>query len=389
MSDARAWVVLAIVALLPFGAAAEVPILVAALWALASLRTRDARAPGVRLALVLFGAYWVPELLSAPDSLDARKSWLEVAADLRFGLLLLFATQVVRVRLLTTGVAVILLAWCVDALVQAATGYSLGGPARLDRLSGIFGDGNLKLGGVVAVLAPFALLWAAPLPTRDAAGNDVPRNPPPPARGERPRWARAMLAFLLLLVVILLAGARAALIGFGVAVVLVALRRLGAKRAALALSALLAVAVLAVFAARDLSPRFAERMARTSQALHGDPAALDYALSFRLPIWRTALDMARAHPVNGVGVRAFNEAYAGYAAPGDHWLDPNHGSGALHAHQLLLEVLSETGVLGLICWLTGVAAAWQAWRRAGPPARERAAAPAFARAAMLFPRKTQ
>ena len=47
-----------------------------------------------------------------------------------------------------------------DALRADATGYSLGGAAERERLSGIFGADNLKLGPVLAALAPFVLLAA-------------------------------------------------------------------------------------------------------------------------------------------------------------------------------------------------------------------------------------
>ena len=50
--------------------------------------------------------------------------------------------------------------WCVDAWLQAFTGWSLGGHAEAERISGIFGADNLKLGPTLAVLSPFAL-WAA------------------------------------------------------------------------------------------------------------------------------------------------------------------------------------------------------------------------------------
>ena len=45
-------------------------------------------------------------------------------------------------------------------------------------------------------------------------------------------------------------------------------------------------------------------------------------------------------------------------------------------------------VLGLLCWLAGVAGALRAWWRATPAARERAAAPTYALVAMLFPLNT-
>lgn len=393
--DARVWLLIAIVALLPFGAAPELPILIAALWTLASLRHLDWRAGATRMALLVFAAYWLPELLSAFDSLDARKSWLEVAADLRFALLLLFATSALRdaarLRFAGRAVAVIVALWCVDALVQAATGFGLGGPAEADRLSGIFGDDNLKLGGVVAVLSPFVLWWACPprgLAWLQGGEEAAPVSFASSVRQRRLRCWRALLATALVLAVVLLAGARAAWIMLAIALASVAWRRLGARRGTLALAALSVAGVLAVVAANARSPRFAERLDRTAAALRGDPEALDYALSFRLPIWRTALAMSVAHPFNGIGVRAFHEAYAAYAAPDDHWLQPANGTGAFHAHQWVLEVLSETGALGLSCWIVGLAVAWRAWRHATAAARERAAAPAYALAAMLFPLNT-
>jgi O-antigen ligase len=87
-------------------------------------------------------------------------------------------------------------------------------------------------------------------------------------------------------------------------------------------------------------------------------------------------------------VRGFRAAYPDYAEPGDPWLDdPDHGAG-YHAHQIVLEVLSETGFLGAFFWLGGAALAWRAWRFATPEARLRARAPAMALAVTVFPLNT-
>ena len=79
--------------------------------------------------------------------------------------------------------------------------------------------------------------------------------------------------------------------------------------------------------------------------------------------------MIAAHPVNGVGVRGFRYAYPQYAPANDHFVVSAEacgvGEGACHAHQLVLEVLTETGVLGLVLWLAAVVLAWRAWRRVG------------------------
>jgi O-antigen ligase len=65
------------------------------------------------------------------------------------------------------------------------------------------------------------------------------------------------------------------------------------------------------------------------------------------------------------------------------------GTGAaFHAHQIVLEVLSETGAIGLLLWLAGAALAWRAWRYADEAARERARPAMLALAASVFPLNT-
>jgi O-antigen ligase len=366
------WILLALPLLLPFGSAAELPLLLGALAGLvAALRRRlDWHGPGLRLALLLFAAYWLPELFSAFDSVAPRKSWTEVAADLRFLPFLWFASATLarpaHVRRVTFGVAVVLVLWCLDAVLQATLGWSLGGPSHGDRLSGIFGDDNLKLGGVLAALSPFLLLEA----------------------WRRYGTAAALGAFVLLAGVILLAGARAAWVVLAVGTALLAWLHLGARRAAPALALALVLGGAAGTVAYVGSERFARRVDRTAAALQGNEHDLDYALAWRLPIWRTAWQLGAAHPVNGVGVRAFRYAYPQFAAADDRWVEPDRRQGALHAHHWMLEVFSETGGLGLLCWFAGLFALLRAWLRAAPRARQQAAAPACALAAVLFPLNT-
>ena len=98
--------------------------------------------------------------------------------------------------------------------------------------------------------------------------------------------------------------------------------------------------------------------------------------------------MIENHPWNGVGVRGFRYAYASCSKPDDRFLDASSGTGALHAHQWILEVLSETGGLGLICWVLGMVALWR-WHRRRPAAERQALlAPSLAIAVLLFPANT-
>ena len=368
----RVWLLLAVPLLLPFGRLGELPMLMGAIAGVAAL-LRSPRATWsaeTKLATLLFAAYWLPELASAFDSVASRKSWLEVASDLRYLPFLWFACGVCRApgdaARLVAGLAAILTLWCVDALLQALTGWSLGGAGTVDRLSGIFGDDNLKLGGAVAVLAAFGLWFAWT------------------------HWRMRGLVFALvpLLVVVLLAGARAAWLVLAIAFALVCWRALGSRRGVLAAGVALLIAAAAGVASYTASPRFAARIDRTAAALSGDDAAIDHALSGRLPIWHTALAMGVAHPLNGVGVRAFRYAYPEYAATDDPWVQAATGQGAMHAHQLLLELWSETGAIGLLAWLFGALVAWRHWCVVADNARVRAAPAAYALCAMLFPINT-
>ena len=130
-----------------------------------------------------------------------------------------------------------------------------------------------------------------------------------------------------------------------------------------------------------------ERIVATLPALSGNADGVNSALAGRGRIWDGALCMVREHPFNGVGVRGFREAWPQCdPAPGQ---PAEWGDGpALHAHQLLLEVLAETGVLGLLLWLAGAAMAWRAWRYADAAARERARPAAVALLVTVFPFNT-
>lgn len=377
-AEPAAWWLAALVFLLPFGRSAEAVVLAMAVLGLPLLRElvrglrRGEAERAQLLAAALFTAYWLPQLLSAPDSLAPSKTWTEVAADLRFLPFLLYAQRGLSapgasVRALRL-IAVVLALWCLDALVQAGFGASLGGANQVDRLSGIFGDGNLKLGGVMAALSPLLLL-----PVLQRFG-----------------WAAFGAAALALLTVILLAGARAAWASYALVLGLLLWRALpNARLRVAALLALPLAAVLAGLMAHQVSPRFAERIERSAAALAGDTDALDHALSYRLPIWRASVSMIREHPVNGVGARAFRYAYPDHADADDRFLAETDGEiGAFHAHQLVLEILTETGLLGLLCWLAGLVLALRYYLRQPPPARAAAWPASLVLVALLFPLNT-
>jgi O-antigen ligase len=330
---------------------------------------------GAQLLLWLLAAYVGAALLSAIGSLAPGKSWATVAALLRYVPLGLYACFAIRreekLNALYTAVAVVVGFWALDAWVQALTGWSLGGHAQAERISGIFGAANLKLGPTLAVLSPFAL-WAA-----------------------RRRWGLKglLLAFLCLLGPVLLSGSRASWLCYVLVAIGFAWHISASPRRFLATSAIgIVMLALAGGVAWKTSERFQLRMERTLQAFHGSDRSMDTALSGRLDIWHTSVEMFKAHPILGVGVRAYRYAYPAFAPANDHFVVSEEacgvGEGACHAHQWVLEVLTETGTLGLLLWLAAIGMALVTWRRVGAEARARAFPVTLALGVMLFPLNT-
>jgi O-antigen ligase len=363
-------IVLAVIVLLPVGRGSELPVAIGAIAALVlgARGSIDFHNPGIVLAAILFACYWLPALVSGIAPVEPGKTWSTVAGLLRFLPFALFAVwglKDARVwNAVTAAVAAVVALWIVDAFVQMTTGFSLGGAAEAERLSGIFGAGNLKLGPVLAVLSPFVFVAA-----RDRFG-----------------WRGLAVAFVALAVPILLAGSRAAWIMYVVVCVAFAWREARSKRSfALAIAVSIAlVGGVATLALRD-SHGFGARVQRSLLALRGTESAVDAASAGRVSIWRTAVTMWRAHPLTGVGVRGFRYAYPAYAAPKDRFVDTTTDTGASHAHQIVLEILSETGAIGLLFWIAGTVFAVRVWRRADRASRERALAPALALVVMCFP----
>ena len=387
---APAWV-LAFVALWPLHGFAELLLVLGALTGLATLLvqrfrggTRLLSGPAWALTSVLFFTYWLPELVSAVDAVDTWRSLREVLIDLRYLPFLWLVAAAVDTqrgwRMTFTGLGVIALLWTADALLEAVIGQSplfwlidharialtgrsmcIGSTLVADRLGGVLGPCNLKLGILLASLSPFALAlgWR----TFGRVG-----------------W---LLVALAMGIVIILAGSRASWISYALVMLWSGWRALGWKR----LGLLFATGAVVLSLATWVSPQVRGRIQLTAQAMSANEQGVDAALSGRGRIWSAALCMLREHPINGVGVRGFRDAFTGCdPQPG---VVAAWGTGvALHAHQIVLEVLSETGMVGLLIWLAGAALAWRAWRYADNAARTRARPAMLALAVSVFPINT-
>jgi O-antigen ligase len=386
------WWVIAFVALWPLPGIAEGVLVLGALYAavrMVQLRLQGNQrllsSPAWALTSILFLGYWLPQAFSAFDAIDPGTAWRKTAAGLRylpFMWLVAIAVATPQRRALTLGgLAVITGLWTVDALAQAIigssplfwsmdqlkwafSGHGLCSPqemAAADRLSGVLGPCNLKFGQVLASLSPFLLFAAS-------------------RRASILGWSLVAAAVG---VVLVLAGSRAAWLTYALVLVFSGWRLIGVR----GLLACVAVGAVAAVVLTVSVPQVGDRVARTAMAWEGENDGVNQALSGRAQIWAAATCMIQEHPINGVGARGFRDAYP--ACNPDPAAQEVWGDGpALHAHQIVLEILAETGLLGLLLWLAAVAQAWRAWRFAPPEARERARPAMLALAVTVFPFNT-
>jgi O-antigen ligase len=315
--------------LLPFSRLAELPILLLCLIGIYAIyqnwQVLKSNAQFKILSWV-FASYFFSIMLSAPDSYWQDKTLSVALFSWRFFLAsvaLIVYLQQKQFIILFKALTILALVWALDALFQYFYGVDLIGRASYEgRLNGVFGEHHVKLGPVLALLLPMVMIGL---------------------RKQRSilRW----LSSLLLIVVIVLSGTRSAWLMMVFTLMAYWFHHVKQRRLQLMLKALF-VAVVMIGGLWMVSPEFQQRVQRSMGVFEGTESGLDFALADRLPIWKTAYRMIESHPINGIGAHAFRKAYPNYALENDSW--QQQGGVGMHAHHWVLEILAETGMIGLL-----------------------------------------
>jgi O-antigen ligase len=130
-------------------------------------------------------------------------------------------------------------------------------------------------------------------------------------------------------------------------------------------------ATIVLLVAGSVSGSYSSRLETLTQALpwHSDSKSGDPSIQGRAIFLHAGYHMWRDHPLGGVGYANFGESYHEYNR--EVGADPTLGSSA---HNTPLEVLTETGVIGLALWavlvLSALASLWRVRAWAGPERRD-------------------
>lgn len=342
---------LAFVLLLPAEPLYNVPLIALGVLGFAQLVSRRARlaSPRFRFLCIAFLCMWVPMLASLPDATNFAESFRKTASLCIYFLAGVYAVGAYeRFRELgwvVVGVAAICGFWVLDALWQFQTGADWFGFPHSEgaQLTGMFYTG--RIGYLLASFAP--LVFEA-------------------VRRARQHWRWCPVLILPFLAVIVLSGSRSSWGALAIATTGYLLflacwsdgrspapgsQRFKGTVAAFA-GLLLAVALTAYAwpSAADRAWKTVQPRLETLSALWGgDREQIEHAVSYRLSIWETALNMWSEHWLNGVGPRGFHHAYREFSPEEDHYLRHDGSYGAAKApHMQLLEIAAETGLIGLL-----------------------------------------
>jgi len=155
---------------------------------------------------------------------------------------------------------------------------------------------------------------------------------------------------------------RGAWLGFGAAIVAMAVALPRRARWGLLLVAILAVGGLGLYATGRVPPSVVARLTGFGQYVQFEDVRgvgindANYAVIERLAHWQAALEMFRHDLWTGVGLGCYEPAYADFALI-------NWPIALGHAHNYYLTVAAETGLVGLVAYLLLWGAVfWQTWR---------------------------
>jgi len=294
------------------------------------------RDPRCVLMLSLLACIWVPMVISLIGAVEPERAMRTTAAFLRFplaGFFILIALQHPTTRRwLPIGVFVVAAIWSIDGLLQWRLGRNIFGfPYDGVNLRGMFHPKRV-IGILLATIMPVLLDVALRLTRRH------------PAAG-----AAAWIIVATIPVIVLLGGSRTSWMMLAVGMFGWGLYRFVRSnwrwKHVAALTAIVALAAVTPLLAK--LPGLETRMEQTMQLLRGDYENIDFATSGRLPIWEISIAMWRDHPLTGVGPRGFRFLYPDYGDEDTPWIAPDGETGGYHPHQTTLEVIVETGIVGL------------------------------------------
>jgi O-antigen ligase len=272
-------------------------------------------------------------ILSMIDAISISSSLKEISKWIEFLVLILIGSQYIRTRKQLWTIVVLI---CLAGITQAFYGYiqyffNLG-PEAFVR------DASLRVYGTFGQPNPFAGYINMPLSITIAVfllGRD---------------WITrtfALLGTALLLAAELLSKSRGGEIALAATVLFIVIVGMPRLRPIASVVAIIGLGVLGVFLTGWV-PDYVflpiQKLLGTSQISFTAPSAADYSTAERLAHWIAGIHMFIDHPILGVGIGNYPDAYPQYYIT-------IFVNSLGHAHNYYINIAAETGFIGLIAFL--------------------------------------
>jgi len=285
-------------------------------------------------------------VLSLPDAVNFQESFRKV---LSFAAYYLMGVAVISLlsnddqkQYLINGIGAVLLIWCLDASWQSYAGSNLlGFPYDGNRLSGMFYP-KFRLGLVLAILSPFYFdfiryhakkyLWVTFLL--------IPYIYVIILSGNKSSWVMLSISIFLYIIFLFLSGFFSRLIKTHIIITLV-----------ICFAGITLLSNTGKIIPENKAAWIENRMQSIVPLLSGDIDNAGESFNERLKIWEGSLRVARDHWINGVGPRGFRYVVDDYINGDDEYIISSVARHSTHPHQIVLEVMTETGMIGIIGYL--------------------------------------
>ncbi len=286
---------------------------------------------------LVFLCLWLPLLISYPDAVTQEHSAHTLFPYLRFFFVGIFIIEELskdtdRLKFITKCLYNIVLFWCVDAAIQFIFNKNLlGFPYQAGHITGMFHPRN-TISHICSILSVFSFLYIY-------------------ANAEKNKYLA--LGIIPLFFIILLSGRRAAWVmlalssfGFFIYGLMYSINRSMFIKTFSIVTALVTVLLATTII---FHPPTNDRFKVTLGLFSNDYDSINAATAVRLPIWETAYSIFKSNPINGIGPRGFRHAYEEYASKGDYFV--NSHVVPTQPHIIILEILSETGLIGFLGYM--------------------------------------
>ena len=294
------------------------------------------RTEETRLFCLLFLGIWVPMAISSTDAASMSRTAQTVWPYLRYffvGIYVLYEMRQSKrfLQRVETGFFIIMTFWSLDGTLQFVTGRDIFG---YPYIGGTFISGPFYPAATIGhVLAGFSALYFESLRRRSAG---------------RP-WV--WLLIIPLFIVVFDCGRRSVwfmlmLNTFGYTAYHIAMshsRRLLLRR--LLVGGLVLVAILGIVLVTTKSVQ--RRVDLTKGLFSTNIEQIDKATSHRVDLWKVAWKIYTRNWIDGIGPRGFRDVYQKYASKDNRF----YKTGETHPHMVILEILAESGTIGLAGYL--------------------------------------